>query len=288
MALDFSKYFERYEELVGEVDKLFATFEKDFPDQVKCEKGCCDCCYALFDLSLVEALYVNHHFNERFGGIEKNAIMEAADKADRQIFKLKRKLFQSNQKGVSARDIMEEVARTRIRCPMLGEGDVCRMYDKRPLTCRLYGVPTAIAGQGHTCAKSGFMAGETYPTVSMDALHDRLLAISQELADSLNSQYKQLGDMLMPLSTAILNTFTKEYLGVKDGKPLIDPEFHEKAAEMEAPSVPPQSASTGLKASGAVPQSEACGSCTEDKSKCRTCAEKSFSIVLGGPDKDGD
>ncbi|WP_147820973.1 YkgJ family cysteine cluster protein [Salidesulfovibrio onnuriiensis] len=276
MALDFSKYFDRYEELVAEVDNLFVRFEKDFPDQVKCEKGCCDCCYALFDLSLVEALYINHHFREQFSGRDKNAVMEAADQADRQIFKLKRKLFKASKEGKGAHEIMSEVARARVRCPMLGEGDLCRMYDRRPLTCRLYGVPTAIAGKGHTCAKSGFVAGEKYPTVSMDALHDRLLAISQELADDIQSRYKQLGDVLMPLSTAVLNIFNDEYLGIRDAEP------KEQAAKPAAPKpVEP-------KAPEAAPVSEACASCTEDKSKCQTCAEKSFSIVLGGPDKDGE
>lgn len=281
MALDFSEYFQRYEELVQEVDKLFATFEKDFPEQVKCEKGCCDCCYALFDLSLVESLYINHHFLAQFSGMEKNKVMEAADEADRQIFKLKRKLFKASKSGMDAREVMEQVARTRVRCPLLGEDELCSMYDKRPLTCRLYGVPTAIARQGHTCAKSGFVAGEQYPTVNMDALHDRLLAISQELADNLNSSYKQLGDMLMPVSTTLLNTFTKEYLGVRETK--TDSAAAKTAQQPAAQRPVPQEVKTPD-----AQQSDACGSCSEDKSKCQTCAENSFSIVLGGNGKDGE
>jgi len=145
---------------------------------------------------------------------------------------------------------------------MLGENDLCLLYDRRPLTCRLYGVPTAIAGAGHTCAKSGFVAGEKYPTVQMDALHDRLLAISQEVADSISTQYAQLGDMLMPVSTAIMTEFTDSFLGVRTG----------------TPKQPPQAEQPEQKA----PVSAACASCSEDKSKCQTCSENSFSLVLGG------
>lgn len=267
MALDFTEYFKKYEELVAEVDNLFARFEKDFPDKVKCEKGCCDCCYALFDLSLVESLYINHHFTKAFSGMGRTGIMDASDKYDRQVFKLKRKLFKSSQKGLTPQEVMEEVARTRIRCPLLGEGDLCVMYDKRPLTCRLYGVPTAIAGQGHTCAKSGFVAGEKYPTVQMDALHDRLLAISQEIADSISTRYAQLGDMLMPVSTALMTEFSDSFLGVRTGTPKQAPQAEQPESVAPAPS---------------APASEACASCTEDKSKCQTCSENSFSVVLGG------
>lgn len=264
MALDFTEYFKKYEELVADVDNLFARFEKDFPDKVKCEKECCDCCYALFDLSLVEALYINHHFTEAFRGMERTRIMDASDKYDRQVFKLKRKLFKSSQQGLSPQEILEEVARARIRCPLLGEDDLCSMYDRRPLTCRLYGVPTAIGGKGHTCAKSGFVAGEKYPTVQMDALHDRLLAISQEIADSISTRYAQLGDMLMPVSTAIMTEFSDSFMGVRTGTP-------KQAQPVEQPAP-----------AASAPVSGACASCTEDKSKCQTCSENSFSVVLGG------
>ena len=44
---------------------------------------------------------------------------------------------------------MEEAARIKCRCPLLGDDDRCLLYQARPITCRLYGVPTAIAGQGY-------------------------------------------------------------------------------------------------------------------------------------------
>jgi Fe-S-cluster containining protein len=277
MALDFTQFFERYEELVSEVDAVFNKFETDFPEQVRCEKGCSDCCYALFDLSLVEALYVNHHFRERFAGLERNDIMERAADIDRQLFRLKRELWKASQAGKSTEEIFETVARTRMRCPMLGEGDLCVMYDKRPITCRLYGVPTAIEGKGHTCAKSGFKGGEKYPTVHVDMIHERLMDISRDIAEHLGSKYKAIHEMLVPLSMALVTDYNEDYLGVRkpgdDAKP-----------EAAAPAPQPQAPGASIPKMEDAP-SEACNTCDSDKSLCASCKENSFSIVLGGDDE---
>ena len=40
----------------------FAKVKEQFPDAVKCREGCADCCHALFDITLIEALYVNTRF----------------------------------------------------------------------------------------------------------------------------------------------------------------------------------------------------------------------------------
>lgn len=271
MALDFTPYFERYEALVAEVDAVFKKFENDFPNEVKCEKGCCDCCYALFDLSLVEALYVNHHFGQRFSGKDRNDVMERAADTDRKLFKLKRDLWKASQAGKPAGEIFETVAKTRMRCPLLGEGDLCVMYERRPITCRLYGVPTAIEGKGHTCAKSGFKGGEKYPTVHVDMIHERLMDISREMSEYIGSKYKAMHEMLVPLSMAIITDYNEEYLGVQKAG--------DKPEAAAAPETKP--ASPGIPEMKDAP-SEACASCDSDKSLCATCKDNSFSIVLGG------
>lgn len=269
MALDFTPFFERYEALVAEVDAVFQKFENDFPQEVRCEKGCCDCCYALFDLSLVEALYVNHHFGNRFSGMERNEVMERAADADRKLFKLKRELWKASQAGKPASEIFDAVARTRMRCPLLGDEDACVMYDRRPVTCRLYGVPTAIEGKGHTCAKSGFEGGKQYPTVHVDMINERLMDISRDLAEYIGSKYKAMHEMLVPVSMALITDYNEEYLGVKKAD----------AAAKAAPEA--RKPSAGIPDMKDAP-SEVCASCDSDKSQCSSCKENSFSIVLGG------
>ncbi len=166
MALDFSEFFKRYEAIIGEADQVFNTVKAKFSENVRCEKGCSDCCHALFDLTLVEALYLNKQFLERFSGKAKSEVLARADEADRLVHRLKRDAFKAAKEGASAQAILAEMAKVRVRCPLLDDAGACQMYDKRPVTCRIYGVPTAIGGQAHTCGKSGFEKGKPYPTVS--------------------------------------------------------------------------------------------------------------------------
>ena len=56
MALDFSDFFKRYEAIIGEADQVFETVKGKYAENVRCEKGCSDCCHALFDLTLVTGL----------------------------------------------------------------------------------------------------------------------------------------------------------------------------------------------------------------------------------------
>lgn len=268
MAIDFTEYFERYEAVVAEVDAVFNKFETEMGDLVKCGKGCSDCCYALFDITLPEAIYINKKFNEDFSGLERSAIMQRADEADRQIHKLKRKVFKATQEGRPATEILMEVSKARVRCPMLNDDNLCSIYENRPITCRLYGVPTSIGGEAHTCNQAGFKGGEKYPTVNMDIIIDRLIGIGKDMQKGIDSRFKELGEMLLPLSMAIVTDYNEEYLGVRKAK----------APKADVPKAAPKQP-VEIKAPDAQ---DACSSCTESKSACETCETKT--VVLGGSD----
>jgi Fe-S-cluster containining protein len=238
---------------------------------VRCGRGCSDCCYALFDLSLVEALYLNHHFNRLFDGAARNLVLERADEADRQVHRLKKAVFQASQQGVPAAQILADVARQRLRCPLLNAKDLCDLYDHRPLTCRLYGLPLNIGGESKTCGKAGFTPGKPYPTVNMERIQERLAALSRELVASLGSCHDQMWDLLLPVSMALMTEFNEEFLGV-------EAEARSKPAPKPAPK----------------PMAEACASCAQDSSACSSCesggeaggcGSKAFSITIGQAEK---
>ena len=214
MDFDFTPYFQRYEALVKLADQAFERVAKDHPDCIKCQIGCADCCHALFDLTLIEALYINHKFKEKFNGPEREALLEKANTADRQTNRIKRQAVDALQKGTDERDILAELAKKKVRCPLLNDQDSCDLYGYRPLTCRFYGVPTAIGGVGHTCGVSEFKKGEKYPTVNLDLIHQQLQQISAELVRDLESKFIKLADILVPLSMALLTLYDEEYLGV--------------------------------------------------------------------------
>jgi len=212
---DMTPFFERYEQYAREADSLFQSIRAEFPDLVVCREQCSSCCYALFDLSLVEALYLNTEFQKRIPlGVERAAILDEADRADRQAARIKRKAFKESEAGKDSNTILAEVAAENLRCPLLDKDERCILYEVRPITCRLYGVPTAIGGKSRTCGKTGFVRGGKYPTVALDKMQDRLSALTGELTVFLGTAYSGLASMYVPVSSALLTEYNAAYLGI--------------------------------------------------------------------------
>ncbi len=223
MDINFKPYFDKYEALVEKAEAAFDRVKAAHAECVKCEEKCADCCFALFDLTLIEALYLHHKFNEKFQGATRVELVEKANRADRGIYKIKRKAFKELQSGRNEGELLAEMALERVRCPLLNEEDLCELYDYRPLTCRFYGIPTAIGGAGHTCGKSGFKQGQKYPTVNLDAVHTQLQQISAELLRDIESRNVKLVDLLVPLSSAMTMDFNEVFLGVAE-EPVEEPQ----------------------------------------------------------------
>lgn len=222
--MNLTPYFDRYEQLVAEVDAVFAKVATAHADCVACRPGCGDCCHALFDLSLIEAVYLNRKFTDSipFGPLRSD-IMKAAGDADRDVTRMKKEYFKTMKETggephaveQAVEDVMQLAAKARVRCPLLlKDGDLCALYAHRPLTCRLYGIPTAIGGKGHVCGLSTFAAGQGYPTVHMDKIQDRLDQLSLDLQQGIESRFKELHKVYVPVSMALLTRYDDAYLGV--------------------------------------------------------------------------
>lgn len=215
MELDFTPFFNKYKELSKMADSVFEQISKKYPECIKCKEKCSDCCNALFDLSLIEALYINYHFNIIFKGKEKDRLIEKANSADREIHKIKKLAYKDLEAGKDENEILAQIAEKRVRCPFLNKNDMCVLYDYRPITCRLYGIPTSIGGVGHTCGISGFVEGKQYSTVNLDIIHRKLYEISAEFVKAIKSKYIKMADLLVPLSMALLTEYNDEFLGIK-------------------------------------------------------------------------
>jgi Fe-S-cluster containining protein len=220
--MNLEPYFNKYKAIVNQVDAVFKKVQEEHQECVRCQVGCSDCCHALFDLTLVESLYIKAQFDKIFKEAARALVIERANEADRAVYRLKRQAFKDHEQGKSEVEILEEMATHRIRCPLLNSDDQCDLYDHRPLTCRLYGIPTVIGDKAHTCGLSGFEQGKPYPTVKLDAIQRKLYDLSAELADEIGSRYPKLFELLVPVSMALLTDYTEEYLGVAgkstDGK----------------------------------------------------------------------
>jgi len=216
MKIDFTLYFEKYKALSAKADEMFAKVQNEFPECITCEIKCADCCHALFDLTLIEAIYINHRVNEMFEGKKLETIIDKSNRADRKTYKVKRKAYQDKEAGKNEVEILMEIAAERVRCPLLNEDDMCDLYEYRPITCRLYGMPTSTGGIGHTCGKSAFVEGKPYPTANLDVLQKKLYEISAELVGQIKTKYVKMAEMLVPLSMAILTDYDEDQLGIAE------------------------------------------------------------------------
>ncbi len=218
MIFDFSPYFKRYEDLTIKCGQAFDKIKEEYPDCVKCVINCSDCCHALFDLTLIEAIYINHYFNEMIADEKREEIINLANIADRSVYKIKKKAHQNYKSGESEDNIIAQIGKERVRCPFLDQEDQCSLYSRRPITCRLYGIPTSIGGKGHTCGESNFVEGVSYPTVNLDIIHNELYMISSDLVKAIKTPYVKMSDLLVPLSMAILTEYSDEYFGLAESK----------------------------------------------------------------------
>jgi Fe-S-cluster containining protein len=214
MDIDLMPFFKGYEALVARAEGVFEHMKNQFSEAVRCKPSCSDCCFALFDLTLIEALYLNHHFNQKFDGEKKEQLIERANKADRKTYKIKRRAYRATQEGKDEGEVLKEIAAERIRCPLLSEKNLCELYDCRPIACRGYGIPTAIGGKGHVCGLSGFKPGQRYPTFNQDIIHDQLVVLSAEFARTINSSHIRMTDILVPVSMALITDYDDTYLGI--------------------------------------------------------------------------
>jgi Fe-S-cluster containining protein len=169
--------FRNYEYLVDKADAAFHRIERSYSDCIKCKQGCSDCCHAVFGLFLIEAAYLKRHFDQ-LDGEEIREAMLRCNQAERDLRRLEIQL-QANEEDPQLHFMI--LARARIRCPLLNEDDDCVLYAHRPITCRVYGIPTRIQGKARVCGKAGFEKGKSYPAFDLDGIYKELFMLSMEL-----------------------------------------------------------------------------------------------------------
>ena len=154
-----------------QADAAFARVAAEHPGAVACRPGCTDCCHALFDLTPIEALALALAFKE----LPRQERREARRRAQRAAAVFDQVLAQAMARQGEER--LEALSRARVACPLL-QGARCLLYEHRPLTCRLYGIPVAINGRSRICHLSRFAPGETYSTADMTLVQNQLERLS--------------------------------------------------------------------------------------------------------------
>lgn len=198
----FRELFAAYEKLAARADRAFDEVREKHAECVKCAEGCSDCCHAVFGLFPIEALYINHHFGT-LDGINKEEACALADAAERDLVRMQKQLEQCGDDRAAMNQVM---AQARIRCPLLTGENKCLVYQHRPVTCRVYGIPTRIGGQARVCWKAGFEQGKTYPAFDLDGVYRELYRLSGEALQLTGKVDPERAGLLFSVSRAIKAT----------------------------------------------------------------------------------
>jgi len=211
--MDFSYLFDPYNVLVTQAGDAFQEARTAFPECVVCRPGCADCCHAVFGLFLVEAAFLKRDFDQ-LDEKDRKAALDRGIEADEALQKLEGTLrrFKDDPQMLSY-----SLARARIRCPLLNEQDECVLYAYRPITCRVYGVPTRIRGIRRVCGKTAFQKEETYPVYNLDDAHRELYQLSRELLEGAGGQDPERASLLLSVSKVIRTPFDELIREISEG-----------------------------------------------------------------------
>lgn len=138
-----------YAKLLSSVDQWFSSCIAYAGSQIACKKGCSECCRGLFDITLLDACYLKSGF-DRLPAAKRNPVLKKA----RQRLKLLQALRPDFQEPFILNCRPEEEWELLMPdddetpCPLLDADGRCLVYDYRPMTCRLHGLPMVdISGE---------------------------------------------------------------------------------------------------------------------------------------------
>lgn len=137
----------RYRELLKEVDLWFEQCGLVSGEQISCKRGCSACCRGLFDITLLDACLLRNGY-EQLDAVDQKRITISARQSIENIrttwpdFKPPYLLNSYPEEEWDL--VMPEEDDTP--CPLLDKNGFCLVYDSRPMTCRLNGIPMVDVG----------------------------------------------------------------------------------------------------------------------------------------------
>ncbi len=133
---------DRYGALLGEVDDWFRRCLERHPELIACRNGCSECCRGLFDITLLDAFYLKRGIDRLPEPLKTGLVREASRRLE-QLSKVNPAFVEPwLLNGIPEEkwdDLMPEEDETP--CLLLSDTGGCLVYDHRPMTCRLNGIP---------------------------------------------------------------------------------------------------------------------------------------------------
>ncbi len=131
-----------YGDLLAEVDRWFAGCLERHPAEIACTSGCNACCCSLFDITLLDAWRLKSGF-DRLPLTTRRQILA---KVEARLAEIREQWPDFSEPYLLNLQPEEEWSRVvsdedETPCPLLTDDGTCLVYDVRPMTCRLHGLP---------------------------------------------------------------------------------------------------------------------------------------------------
>jgi len=210
--------FRDYEFLVDKAEEAFQKVSREHGSCIQCERGCTDCCHAVFGLFHIEAAYIQYQFSALSPSI-RAAALKRCEETEKNLEAMSRRLRAN--RGAPKKHVLA-LARERVRCPLLDDMGDCILYAYRPITCRVYGIPTSVQGKARVCGKAKFKLDKKYPVFDLDGTYGQLYRLSKELLGDSGCEDLERASLLLSLSktlTTPLENLMKGELGTPDKDP---------------------------------------------------------------------
>jgi Fe-S-cluster containining protein len=192
----------RQQALLGRVDAWFAASMRRYPEQISCRSGCSACCRSLFDITLLDAYNLKLGF--RALPAETRKIIE---QKCRQRLSSMRLVWSDLDHPYLLNCYPEEEWQALIDadetpCVLLGEDGRCLLYDSRPMTCRLHGIPQISGGEVtlESCCSLNFVGWEPLDFPGLEAPFDALFREEVEI-------FREFTGLLLGERVSELDTF---------------------------------------------------------------------------------
>lgn len=139
----YSDVLVQYCDLLAEVDTWFLKCSLAAGDQIACTRGCSACCRGLFDITLLDACLLNQGVMQLQTPVRDMVVSKARARLEQ--------IKAANWPDFDAPWLLNRYPEDEWElvmpdedetpCPLLGDDGLCRVYDNRPMTCRLHGIP---------------------------------------------------------------------------------------------------------------------------------------------------
>ena len=162
-----------YRDLLNRLDTWFEAARASHPDVIPCQAGCSSCCYGPFDISVADVVLIREGF-VRLPPDERSAVLALAHHQVERMTEQEPQWDQSKGLAGLTEESFDQLGETMADepCPFLDPAGDCRIYDERPMVCRLIGLGiTTPAGRviENSCPiQEQFPAYAALPPVNLD------------------------------------------------------------------------------------------------------------------------